>query len=124
MKRYNVLLAALGVAAMIGLAAVPAGAVPTNGETLHLECDVLGSTDIATNLGNGQWTPGFVTGSSQRLIPYAFHFEFTPPGGPTFTDDVSKPAPRNGRLDRCTFSGSDPDGAFSGIVWLSYTRAR
>jgi hypothetical protein len=124
MKRYKVLSAVLGVAAIIGLVAVPAGAVPTNGEPLTLKCDGLGSIDIATNLGNGQWTPGFVAGSNQRLIPYAFHFEFTPPGGPTFTDDVKKPAPQNGRLDRCTFSGSDPDGTFSGIVWLSYTRAR
>src|SRR5437763_1486603 len=61
---------------------------------------------------------------NQRLIAYAFHFEFTPPGGPTFVDDVSKPAPRNGRLDRCTFSFADPDGTVSAIVWPSYTPAR
>ena len=124
MNRCKVCAVALGVAAIVGLMAAPAGAVPKKGDALALECDVLGSIDIATTSGNGQWTPGFVVGSNQRLIPYAFRFEFAPPGGPTVVDEVRKRAPRNGRLDRCTFGGEDPDGTFSGIVWLSYTPAR
>jgi hypothetical protein len=117
MKRFTVLSAVLGVAATIGLMAVPAGAVSKNGDTFPLECDgALGSLNVATNPGHGQWTPAFVVGSNQRLIPYAFKFDF---GGQI--EEVEKPAPRNGRLDHCTFSFKTPDGPVDGEVWLSYT---
>lgn len=119
MKRFIAASALLGgVAGAVGLSA-PAGAVPTNGETLVLECDVLGTVEIATNVGNGEWTPGFLKGSHVRLIPYAFRFQF---GDEVF--EVSKPAPANGRLDVCTFSVEDEGGTFNGTVWLSYTRGR
>jgi hypothetical protein len=115
---------ALAMAAAVAAIALatPAGADPVNhGEVLTLECDGLGTLEIATN-GNGQWTPGLVTSDNQVLVPYAFHFEFTPAGSnQTFTEHVAKPAPRNGRLDVCTFGGSDEEGAFSGTAWVSYT---
>jgi hypothetical protein len=106
---------------MIGIVANPAGADPTNpGEVLTLDCDGLGTLEIATN-GNGLWTPGLVIDGNQVLIPYRFRFEFTPIGGDTEVFEVSKPAPRNGRLDVCTFSGEEEGGTFFGTVWISYT---
>jgi hypothetical protein len=120
---------ALGVAIGSMLMVGQAAAAPTNakkGETLELQCTggVSGTIEIATN-GNGQWTPGIViSGSHQTLIPYAFHFAFTPPGGPTFTDDIAKPQPKNGRYAVCTFGPlSEPDGTVSGTVWVTYTPA-
>ncbi|HUF99828.1 MAG TPA: hypothetical protein VMM60_17000 [Ilumatobacter sp.] len=103
--------ASFTAAAVIGLAA-PTAAAPPGGETLTLVCDELGTIDITTGPGQGNWTPGFVAGTTQRLIPYAFEFEFEGE-----VEQISKPAPRNGRLDRCEFG----DGDFSGVVWLSYT---
>jgi hypothetical protein len=134
MRRSNVraLTALLGVAAVLGIGAGPAVADPTNakkGEILAIECDEgLGSLTIATN-GNGEWTPGLVTTSTQVGIPYRFHIEgsFTPTGGETefFTDDSEKPAPRNGRLAVCTFHVEDQDEGgtvvFDGTVSISYT---
>lgn len=122
--RLLVTLSAVTAAVVLGLGVAPAGAVPQRGETLILDCDVLGSVTILTNTGNGLWTPGFVAGSNRRLIPYAFRFEFTPAGGATEVEEFSKPAPRNGRLDRCEFGESGPEGSFTGVVWVSYTPAR
>jgi hypothetical protein len=104
-----------------GLVARPAGADPTNakkGEVLSLACEDLGTIEIATN-GNGEWTPGHIIGSNQVLVPYAFHFEFTPPGGPTESEDISKKTPKNATLDICTFGGESPDGTFSGIAYVA-----
>lgn len=106
----RLLVTSLTAGAIIGLAA-PAHAAPP-GDALTLDCDRLGTIEITTGPGQGDWTPGFVVGTTQRLIPYAFRFEF---GGEV--EMVSKRAPNNGRLDRCEFGG---DG-FSGVVWLSYT---
>ena len=124
--------AAAGVAlvAAVGplsaLLAGPAGADPVNAkkaEVIALDCDTLGTLEIATN-GNGDWTPGLVTSGNRVLIPYKFHFEFTPTGSSeTFTEDVAKPAPRNGRNDVCTFAVTEPDGRVTGTVWLTYTPA-
>jgi hypothetical protein len=124
MKCFKALFAVLVGVTMSVVMAGTAGADPVNakkGESLVLECDALGTIEIATN-GNGQWTPGHVIGSTQMLIPYAFHFEFTSPDGDTQSDDVAKSEPRNRPLDRCTFGGTDEFGSFSGIVWLSYTK--
>ena len=115
------------------LAALPgtAGADPVNakkGELIPIECEQLGSLTVATN-GNGDFTPGLVTTSTQVGIPYELHLSgsFTPSGGPTetFTEDHAHPAPHNGRLDVCTFhvGGSDEFGSFEfgGTVMISYT---
>ena len=57
------------------------------------------------------------------LIPYAFHFEFTPTGGETESEDLFKSEPHNRPLDRCTFSGTEEGfGTFTAIVWLFYTK--
>ncbi|HSJ91134.1 MAG TPA: hypothetical protein VK917_03645 [Ilumatobacter sp.] len=107
----RIVVTSLMAGASIGLAA-PVHAAPPGGEALTLHCDHLGEVEIVVAPGQGDWTPGFVVGSTQRLIPYAFEFEFEGQ-----VERVSKPAPRHGRLDRCEFG----DGEFSGIVWGSYT---
>jgi hypothetical protein len=128
------MVATFGAAAMVLGTAAVAGADPTNakkGEILAIQCDEgLGSLTVALN-GNGEFTPGHVTTSTQVGIPYALHIEgaFTPTGGEPepFVDDSAKPAPRNGRLAVCTFheEGQDDGGtfAFDGTVWISYTPA-
>ncbi|UDY34545.1 hypothetical protein [Dermatobacter hominis] len=113
-----------------------AGADPVNapkGEVLDIECDSgLGALTVALN-GNGEFTPGHVTTSTQVGIPYAFHLEFTfTPSGAgapeAWTEDSAKNGgPRNGRLATCTFSEVQeaPDGVFAvaGTVWITYTPA-
>lgn len=106
------LVAGFAAVMTLGFLAAPVAASPPGGEALTLDCDTLGVIEITTGPGQGQWTPGFVVGSTQRLIPYAFRFEF---GGEV--EEVSKSAPNHGRVDRCEF-GED---GFSGVVWLSYT---
>jgi hypothetical protein len=120
--------------AMLLGSAAGAGADPVNapkGEVISIDCDSgLGSLTVALN-GNGDFTPGHVTTSTQVGIPYALHIEgsFTPTGGEpeTFVEDIAKRAPRNGRLAVCTFheEGQDEEGAFTfdGTVWISYTPA-
>ena len=109
-----------------------AGADPVNakkGELIAIVCDQLGSLTVAVN-GNGEFTPGLVTTSTQVGIPYEVHTSgtFTPNDGSpaqTFTDDVVKRGPRNGRLDECSFhsEGTDAYGSFvfDGSVKISYT---
>src|SRR5687768_255350 len=113
MKTSRFLAAAVSVAGLLGVASGSAGADPVNAkkaELLTMVCDSgLGTLQIATN-GNGQWTPGLVTTSTQVGIPYEFHISgsFTPTGGvpETFTEDFVKRAPRHGRLATCTFGDS------------------
>ncbi|HEX2699337.1 MAG TPA: hypothetical protein VHM89_03935 [Acidimicrobiales bacterium] len=101
----------------------PAHADPSKYPPDTVTCDELGTFDIATN-GNGAWTPAHATDSTRVLVPYRFHFEFTPVGGTTEAFDQVKPAPKNGRLDFCTFGGTDEEGTFSGSAWVSYTPVR
>ncbi len=114
MKRLMVGLVAVG--GIIGIGGSAVSAAPEGGEALTLHCDRLGTIEITTGPGRGLWTPGFVAGTNQRLNPHAFRFEFN-----GMVEEVSKPAPESGRLDRCTFSEVDEEGAFNGTVWLSYT---
>lgn len=134
MKSWKAVVVALSAATMVVGVAGAAGADPTNakkGEILEIECDGgLGTLTVALN-GNGEFTPGLVTTSTQVGIPYEVHIEgsFTPPGGQPqpFADDSVKPAPRNGRLAVCTFheEGEDEEGTFvlDGTVRISYTPA-
>ena len=91
----------------------------------------MGALEVVV-FSNGPSSPGLVVGSNQVGIPYALHVEgtFTPTDGEpeSFVDDVTKPAPRNGRTDHCTFheEGSDETGSFviDGEVWISYAPTR
>jgi hypothetical protein len=130
MKIYRAIVAALAIAAVSGALAAPAGADPKKGEVLEIDCDILGTLDVVV-FSNGRTSPGLVVGSTQVGIPYRFHIEgsFTPVGGEPefFVDDITKPAPRNGRLDHCTFHQEESNefGSFEadGEVWISYTPA-
>jgi len=67
-------------------AAIPsaANAVPNGGERFDLVCNNGHTYQVATNKGNGDWTPGFILGSQQRIIPTSFgdfHFRATAPDG-------------------------------------------
>jgi hypothetical protein len=130
MKVHRAVVAALGIAALSGTLAAPAGADPKRGEILEIDCDTLGTLEVVV-FSNGPSSPGLVVGSTQVGIPYKLHLEgtFTPIEGEpeSFVEDFEKPAPRNGRLDHCTFhqEGSDEFGSFEldGEVWISYTPA-
>jgi hypothetical protein len=131
MKVHRTLVGALGITALgVGLA-VPAGADPKSGEVIELSCDTLGAVEIVL-FSNGEPSPGLVVDSNQVVIPNRFHIEgtVTPIDGEpeSFVDDFERPAPRNGRLDHCTFhqEGTDEFGSFEldGEVWISYTPVR
>ena len=120
------------VVSAIALAAIGVGSAsadPQKGELLAIECDTLGSLDVII-FSNGRGSPGLVVDSTQVGIPYKLHLDgtFTPAGGgdpETFVDEWEHPAPRNGRLDHCTFHQEESDEGGSvvvdGEVWISYT---
>jgi hypothetical protein len=108
---------ALAAVAAATLAAPTASAAPS-GEPFELSCGELGELTAVINSGQGIWTPAFVVGSTQRLIPYAF--DVTVDGTELAFEFVKNP-PRNGRTDACTFDGGF--GGVSGTVWVSYAPA-
>ena len=128
MRLGRSLVAVAGGAVLGGVMAAPAGADPQKGEVLDLSCDVLGDIQVVV-FSNGRGSPGLLVGGNQVGIPYALDLTvtFTPTGGDPMTEveQFEKPAPRNGRLDHCTFhqEESDPSGTFvlDGEVWISYT---
>ena len=123
MRLGRSLVACAGVAVFGGLLVAPAGADPRKG-------DVLGTLEVVT-FSNGPSSPGLDLHSTRVGIPYQLHVEgtFTPTEGEpvSFVDQFSRPAPRNGRLDHCTWheEGGDESGSFvvDGEVWISYTPA-
>jgi hypothetical protein len=131
MNLHKALLATLAIVALGVADASPVAADPRKGEILEIDCEVLGTLEVVV-FGNGRSSPGLAVNSNQVGIPYALHIEgtFTPNVGEpeSFVDEFSKPAPRNGRLDFCTFhqEGSDQFGSFEldGQVWISYTPTR
>jgi opacity protein-like surface antigen len=81
MKR---LLAVACSAALFAAIPTAANAVPKGGETFVLDCGHGLTYQVATNKGNGDWTPAFILGSQQRIIPTSFgvfHFLATDPDG-------------------------------------------
>lgn len=131
MQLCKAAVAALGIAAVTLALPASAGADPKGGEVLEVQCDVLGTQEIVV-FSNGAPSPGLVVGSNQVVIPYRLHVEgvFTPVGGDPepFVDEFSKPAPRNGRLDHCTFHLEDSNEfgsvVLDGEVWISHTPAQ
>jgi hypothetical protein len=130
-KGSRVSIALLALASSVGLSlglATAANADPKNG-VLPLECDELGSVEIAIP-GNGYaTTPGLVAASTQVGVPYAITLvgTYTPFGGDPepILDVFGRRAPASGRLDHCTFhqEGDDGLGTFvlDGDIWISYT---
>jgi hypothetical protein len=131
MKVHRAVFVGLGIAALGVAQAAPVAADPKGGEVIELECDALGTLEVVV-FSNGPASPGLVVSSNQVVIPYALHLEgtFTPIEGEpeSFVEDFTRPAPRNGRTDHCTFhqEGSDEFGSFvlDGEVSISYTPTR
>lgn len=111
---------AAGTAAAL-FAAPAAVAAPINSpktETFTVTCPG-GDVAIVTPPGNGTFTPGFIVGTHQLLIPYRFTFTVTI-GGQTFTETEAKKAPLPADNITCTFSETFTEngqtGTFTGTV--------
>ena len=123
--------ALLALMASTGLSlgvAAPANGDPKSG-VLPLECDELGSLEVAV-AGNGTaTTPGLVIGDTRVGFPYKIMLTgtFTPIGGEPepFVDEYLRRAPAHERLDHCTFhqEGANEFGSFviDGDLLISYT---
>ena len=88
MKR---LLAMASSAALLVAIPSAANAVPKGGDTFDLVCTNGQTYQVATNNGNGDWTPGFILGSQQRIIPTSFgdfHITATAPDGTVLVDET------------------------------------
>jgi hypothetical protein len=96
---------------LIGVGAAPAAAAPSGGEQFTITCGV-DDFEVTMGPGLGVWTPAFVDGTDQVVIPYAISGMF----GDRFVD-VSKNAPNSGLLNvGCTFEegfGGLEDGTVS-----------
>lgn len=106
-------------AVTVAVVATPmaASAAPANGNTIHVSCQApIGSTDVTTPPGNGSFTPAFIAGTHELLIPYSITGTFTPAGGtPVPFSDVKKaPVPAN--AIKCTFSETFSEGGSSATV--------
>jgi hypothetical protein len=96
-----------------------------NGRLITIQCDRLGPLVVGFTTA-GEWVhaaePRLVAGNSRVLVAYAFHYVFTPTGGgDPLVVEGAKPAPKNGRLDRCVMTVNDIDGVFVATYWVSYT---
>jgi hypothetical protein len=110
MKRW--VLAAAMVLGMLGVAAAPAYADPTNAPnafTFPITCG--GTTYTVVGVpGQGQWTPALITDSNQVLIPFAFDVTFVDlTTGETFPVVVSKEAGNHLATQSCSFDATFED---------------
>lgn len=101
-----------GLVGIVGLAsatlvAPTASAAPSSSpQTVPIEssCPALGegTFTIAPPPGNGDWTPGFIVGTDQVLVPYVFTFTFSD-GTTTETETTAKKGPLPAGSVTCTF---------------------
>ncbi|CAN5351461.1 hypothetical protein BH23ACT3_BH23ACT3_19040 [soil metagenome] len=99
---------------LIGVGAAPAAAAPTGAE-FKITCGDDPADEFTVTMGPGQgvWTPAFVVGTNQRVIPFAISGTFVVDGDNDIDVNESKNAPRNRRLyEGCSFS----DGGFGGLI--------
>jgi hypothetical protein len=109
----RLLAVAAGSAAIAALGATPGMAAPVNApgvQSIPATCPS-GEVVIVPPPGGGQWTPGFLEGTHQLLIPYQFVFVVTDSSGAvvessTETKGASVPA---GAIT-CTFSETFTEG--------------
>ena len=121
MSRFRRVSAALLAAAAVAVLARPASAAPVNSpraEEILVTCP-RGDIGVVSAPGNGDFTPGFIVGTHQVLVPYRFVFTVTG-GDRTFTVTEAKKAPLPTNTITCTFTGkSVVDGTsytFTGTV--------
>jgi hypothetical protein len=113
LKRFCTVLA-LGILAMVAFAP-GAAADPQKGFVVPATCD--GQSVEFVVIGNGDFTPGHVVGSTAVFVVEAvdFTFQFTPPGGPTETESLARSKHNlHGDLVTCSFDFSEasPEGTF------------
>ena len=134
MKR---LLAAASSVALLALTPTTAQAAPVNGDMIaNLVCDNGQTYQIATNKGHGGFTPGFILGSQQRIIPTSFgefHFMATAPDGTVLFSGTEPGSAKGGghvRVNRpsvtCSFEQSqvltetDPESGLPAGTTLTF----
>jgi hypothetical protein len=110
MKRW--VITATMVLGLLGVAAAPAYADPTNAPnalTFPIVCG--GTTYTVVGVpGQGQWTPALITDSNQVLIPFAFDITFVDlTTGETFPAVVSKKAGNHLATQSCSFDATVED---------------
>lgn len=122
-RRRTASTAVIALVATATLAAQPATAAPAGdvfGDVFEMACDEpVGTVDATINPGQGIWTPAFVVGSTQRLVPYAFDVTVD---GTDIGIEVGKTPPRHGRTVDCTFTAGF--GGVSGTVSVAHTPTR
>ena len=99
--------AAAATAAAVVVAAPSAGAAPANNLTFTLTCPApVGTVTATTPRGNGAFTPAFIVGTQQLLIPYEVTGEVTVGGEVVDAFDDVKMAPAPANAVTCTFMAS------------------
>jgi hypothetical protein len=101
-------LAALSALTAAGLAvASPAAlAAPSNGPTFDVTCPGLGSFQVVSPAGNGDFTPVFRAGTHGAFIPYQIHGTVTSGGQVVDRFDDVKAAPVPSSAMTCTFAAT------------------
>ena len=125
-QRAVATLAAMAVLALVG--ASPVSADPRNAFIFDLACESLGTVTNAS-FSNGSASPGLVVDSNQVIHPYEWEVDitFTPTVGDprSVSFSYARMAPKNGRLDHCTYHYEKifPAGVavFDGSASISYT---
>jgi hypothetical protein len=115
---------AIVTTAAVAAVGAPAFAAPVNApntESFPVNCPALGgSVVILVPPGNGNFSPGFIVGTHQVVVPYKFVFTLSSGGTVLHTETIAKKAPLPAGAFVCTFSGSETqDGVtttFSGVV--------
>lgn len=95
---------AIGIVTAL-LAAAPASAAPTSSPQvvpIEASCPGLGDVSIVPPPGNGDWTPGFIAGTSKVLVPYVFTFTFSD-GETEETETIAKKGPLPAGSVTCSF---------------------
>jgi hypothetical protein len=128
---------AVGLGLALAAVAAPAQAAPQGGETFDLMCDNGQTYSITTNNGNGDWTPGFFTDGTHRVIvPTSFgefHFMAVAPDGTVLADET-EPGTAKGKghaspnrpTVTCSFSETlvltedDPESGFPAGTTLTF----
>jgi len=106
----------LGLLLACGLvAALPGAAVaaPAPFEWLPFECDGLGSVLLVAPGGDDTFTPGFIRGTNDLLIPYAYDVTISSTYG-TIESAASKTAPTPAAAITCTI---DHTVHFGGVAY-------
>jgi hypothetical protein len=108
-RRLAVLCSAIFTAAILMLVGPGAIAAPTKGETFTVTCPGLGTVQVVVP-GQAPFTPAFVVGTHQLLIPYRITGTATAPGQPPFRFEEVKKAPIPPDAVTCTFTGTFIEG--------------